>query len=48
LQAGTGPERASWIDALKSKASEAKEMKEGMVGSEGYKSQLEKYGRLSS
>jgi len=43
LQAGTGAERDSWIDALKSKASEAKEMKEGMVGSEGYRSQLEKY-----
>jgi hypothetical protein len=47
FQADTATDRASWIVAIESKATEAKGLKEAIVGSEGYKAQLEKYGTLT-
>ena len=43
FQAITRAERDGWIVAIDGKSKEAKTTREGLVGSAGYKSQLEKY-----
>ena len=48
LQAHSRAERDGWIAAIKIKSEEAKAAHEGLVGSEGYKGQLEKFGKLPS
>ncbi|KAL9100255.1 MAG: hypothetical protein Q9163_004347 [Psora crenata] len=45
FQALTKSERDGWLVALESKMGEAKASREAIVGSEGYKSQVEKYGK---
>ena len=45
FQATSGAERDSWIVAIQKAIDEAAPMKEGIFGSEGYKSQLSKYGK---
>ena len=44
FQAPSRAERDSWIVAIETKSQEAKAAHEGLVGSSGYKSQLEKFG----
>jgi hypothetical protein len=44
FQTTTKPERDGWLLALKSAIDEAKAAHEGITSSEGYKSQLAKYG----
>jgi Pleckstrin homology domain len=43
FQAASTAERASWIVAIETQATEAKGMKEGVVGSDGYKNHIERY-----
>jgi len=43
FQATSTAERSSWIAAIETKATEAKGLKEGVVGGEGYKKHLERY-----
>lgn len=43
FQAENTPQRSSWIVAIETKAREAKELKESITGSEGYKKNFEKY-----
>ena len=43
FQALTRAERDGWIVAIDNKSKDAKSAREGLVGSEGYKNQLEKY-----
>lgn len=45
LQAPSRAERDGWFAAIEAKSEEAKAAHEGLVGSEGYKSQLEKFGK---
>ena len=47
FQAPSRAERDSWIATIQAKASEAKSAHEGLVGSQGYKNQLEKFGELA-
>ena len=47
FQTGTPAERDSWLVAIETKASEAKAAREGIIGSDGYKQQIEKLGRCS-
>ena len=44
FQALSKAERDGWLVAIEPKMTDAKTSREGIVGSEGYKSQLEKYG----
>lgn len=44
FQAASATERDSWLVALETRHTEAKANREGIVGSEGYKSSLEKFG----
>ncbi|CAF9926741.1 MAG: hypothetical protein ALECFALPRED_003520 [Alectoria fallacina] len=44
FQAINKSEKDSWLVTIETKAAEAKTAREGIVGSSGYKSQLEKYG----
>ena len=46
FQAQSRAERDAWIAAIEAKATEAKGAREGIVSSAGYKSSLEKIGRL--
>lgn len=46
LQAQTKAEKDGWLVAIETKLAGAKASREGIVGSSGYKSALEKYGRL--
>ena len=46
FQAINKSEKDSWLVTIETKAAEAKTAREGIVGSSGYKSQLEKYGTL--
>ena len=46
FQAVTKSEKDAWIVAIETKAAEAKTSREGIIGSSGYKSALEKYGGL--
>ena len=48
FQAPSRAERDAWILAIETKAQEAKAAHEGIVGSEGYKSQHEKFGKRPS
>ncbi|KAL8794463.1 MAG: hypothetical protein Q9195_002936 [Heterodermia aff. obscurata] len=43
FQAPSRAERDSWVATIQAKATEAKSAHEGLVGSQGYKSQLEKF-----
>ena len=43
FQAASTGERSSWIVAIETKATEAKALKEGVLGSDGYKKHIEKY-----
>lgn len=43
FQAENTSQRASWIVAIETKAKEAKELKESITGSEGYKKNFEKF-----
>ena len=40
-------EKDAWLVTIETKAAEAKTAREGIVGSSGYKRQLEKYGKLA-
>jgi Pleckstrin homology domain len=44
FQATSHAERDSWIAAIEAKTAEGKGLKEGIVGSEGFKKHVEKYG----
>ena len=44
FQALNKAERDGWLVTLEPKISDAKSSREGIVGSEGYKAQLEKFG----
>ena len=48
LQAPSKTERDDWFTAIETKSEDAKAAHEGLVGSEGYKSQLEKFGKSAS
>ena len=48
FQAPSRAERDSWIVAIETKSKEANSYNEVIVGSEGYKSQLGKFGRWPS
>jgi Pleckstrin homology domain len=43
FQATSHAERDSWITAIEAKTAEGKGLKEGVVGSEGFKKHIEKY-----
>lgn len=43
FQAASTAERSSWIAAIEAKAAEGKGLKEGILGSEGYKKHFERY-----
>jgi Pleckstrin homology domain len=43
FQAASNAERDSWIAAIETKTTEGKGLKEGVVGSEGFKKHIEKY-----
>ncbi|KAL8942734.1 MAG: hypothetical protein Q9216_001482 [Gyalolechia sp. 2 TL-2023] len=45
FQAMTATERDGWVDALDTRHTEAKTEREGIVGSEGYKSSMEKFAK---
>lgn len=45
FQAANATERDGWLVAIETRQAEAKANREGVVGSEGYKSSLEKFGR---
>ncbi|KAL8802413.1 MAG: hypothetical protein Q9182_003836 [Xanthomendoza sp. 2 TL-2023] len=45
FQAGNTTERDGWLSALETRHTEAKTNRDGVVGSEGYKSSLEKYSK---
>ena len=47
FQATNKSEKDAWLVTIETKAAEAKTEREGIVGSSGYKSQLEKYGMLT-
>ena len=47
FQATSKSEKDAWLVTIETKAAEAKTAREGIVGSSGYKSQLEKYGMLA-
>ena len=47
FQAITKSEKDAWLVTIETKAAEAKTAREGIVGSSGYKSQLENYGMLA-
>ena len=47
FQAPSRAERDSWIATIQAKATEAKSAHEGLVGSQSYKNQLEKFGELA-
>lgn len=44
FQAASATERDGWLVALETRHNEAVNSREGIVGSEGYKSSLEKFG----
>ncbi|KAF7508708.1 hypothetical protein GJ744_008955 [Endocarpon pusillum] len=46
FQAASTAERSSWIAAIEAKAAEGRGLKEGILGSEGYKKHFEKYNKL--
>lgn len=48
FQAINKTEKDAWLVTIETKAAEAKTAREGIVGSSSYKSQLEKYGMLTS
>lgn len=48
LQAPSKTERDDWFTAIETKSEEAKAAHEGLVGSEGYKSHLEKFGKSAA
>ena len=48
FQATNKAERDGWLVSIESKAADAKTNREGIIGSSGYKSQLEKYGTYPS
>ena len=48
LQAPSKTERDGWFTAIEAKSEDAKAAHEGLVGSEGYKSQLEKFSKSVS
>lgn len=41
-------ERDGWLVALETRQADAKTNREGIVGSEGYKSSLDKFGNMIS
>jgi hypothetical protein len=43
FQAASTAEQSSWIVAIETKATEAKGLKEGLIGSEGYKKHIERF-----
>lgn len=45
FQAVTKAEKDGWLVAIETKLADAKSSREGIVGSSGYKSALEKYGQ---
>ena len=45
FQAATKAERDSWLSAIEAAAAEAKTAHESVVGSDGYKSHMSKYGK---
>lgn len=47
FQATNKSEKDGWLVTIETKAAEAKTAREGIVGSSGYKSRLEKYGMLA-
>ena len=47
FQAKTTAERSSWIVAIEKKVEEAKAMKDGIHGSEGYKKHMEAFSEFS-
>ena len=47
FQATNKSEKDAWLVTIETKAAEAKTAREGIVGSSGYKSQLEKYGMVA-
>ena len=47
FQAINKSEKDAWLVTINTKAAEAKATRESIVGSSGYKSQLEKYGMLA-
>ena len=47
FQAASHAERDSWIAAIEAKTAEGKGLKEGIVGSEGFKKHTEKYSTLA-
>lgn len=46
FQASSHAERDSWITAIEAKTAEGKSLKEGVVGSEGFKKHIEKYSKF--
>lgn len=44
FQAASAAERDAWLVALETRHTEAETRREGIVGSEGYKSSFEKFG----
>lgn len=46
FQAPSRAERDGWIVAIETRSSAAKESHEGLIGSDGYKNQLQKFGKL--
>ena len=44
FQVPTKAERDGWLVTIKTKSSDARAAHEGLIGSSGYKSQLEKFG----
>lgn len=47
FQATSKSEKDAWLVTIETQAAEAKTAREGIVGSSGYKTQLEKYGMLA-
>jgi hypothetical protein len=45
FQAPSRAERDGWLVAVETRSNEGKEAHEGLVGSEGYKNQLETFGK---
>ena len=48
FQATTKAERDGWLVAIETKLPDAKSSKESIVGSEGYKEKLDKFGKIMS
>lgn len=44
FQASSLPERDSWLLAVESKSSEAKALKDGIVTTDGYQKNMDKFG----